>query len=95
VPAIEIGKGFGGQLYAPAERGQLPTETVAASLGCGNPLAVDDLHDGKRVLDLGSGSGIDVALGPASRTPTGRAHGLDMTNEMLTLARTNATQACA
>jgi arsenite methyltransferase len=92
---IEISDGFGSQLYAPAERDQLPPDAVTASLGCGNPLAVVDLHDGDRVLDLGSGGGIDVLLCAQRVGPTGKAYGLDMTEEMLTLARANATQAGA
>ncbi|HJT04241.1 MAG TPA: arsenite methyltransferase [Pseudonocardiaceae bacterium] len=90
---VEIGEGFGGQLYGLAERGELPAEAVAASLGCGNPLAVAELQDGDRVLDLGSGGGIDVLLSARRVGPTGTAYGLDMTEEMLTLARANAAQA--
>lgn len=92
---IEIGEGFGCQLYGPAERDQLPPDTVTASLGCGDPLAVADLHDGDKVLDLGSGGGIDVLLSARRVGPTGKAYGLDMTEEMLTLARANATRAGA
>lgn len=92
---IEIGEGFGGQFYEPTERNQLPPDAVAASLGCGNPVAVADLYEGDRVLDLGSGGGIDVLLSARRVGPTGRAYGLDMTDEMLTLARANAAQAGA
>jgi arsenite methyltransferase len=66
-----------------------------ASLGCGNPLAVADLHPGDVVLDLGSGAGLDVLLSARRVGPTGKAYGLDMTDEMLTLARANATKANA
>lgn len=73
--------------------GSLPSDAVAASLGCGNPLAVADLREGNRVLDLGSGGGIDVLRSARRVGPTGRAYGLDMTEEMLTPARANATRA--
>ena len=66
---------------------------MAASLGCGNPLAVADLHEGETVLDLGSGGGIDVLLSARRIGPTGTAYGLDMTDEMLDLARNNAAEA--
>jgi arsenite methyltransferase len=66
-----------------------------ASLGCGNPIAVADLHEGERVLDLGSGGGIDVLLSARRVGPTGRAFGLDMTDEMLALAQRNAAEAGA
>jgi len=66
-----------------------------ASLGCGNPIAVAELHDGERVLDLGSGAGIDVLLSAKRVGPTGRAFGLDMTDEMLALAQRNAAEAGA
>src|ERR687893_1395068 len=68
---------------------------AAASLGCGNPLAVDELPDGETVLDLGSGGGIDVLLSARRVGPTGKAYGVDMTDEMLDLARTNAASAGA
>lgn len=84
---------FGAALYTAGERDQLPAAAVAASLGCGNPLAVADLHEGETVLDLGSGGGIDVLLSARRIGPTGTAYGLDMTDEMLALARSNATQA--
>jgi SAM-dependent methyltransferase len=81
--------------YTDAELAQLPDEAVLASLGCGNPLAVADLHPGERVLDLGSGGGIDVLLSAQRVGPTGRAIGLDMTDEMLALAQKNAAEAGA
>ena len=92
---MEIGEGFGPELYAGTDRDALPAEAVAASLGCGNPLAVADLHEGESVLDLGSGGGIDVLLSARRVGPTGRAYGVDMTDEMLALARTNAAKAGA
>jgi arsenite methyltransferase len=87
--------GIGAGLYSALERADLPDAAVLASLGCGNPTAVADLHPGERVLDLGSGGGIDVLLSAARVGPTGRAFGLDMTDEMLTLARRNAIEAKA
>ena len=86
---------FGAALYTPGETDGLPEEAVLASLGCGNPLAVADLREGERVLDLGSGGGIDVLLSARRVGPTGFAYGLDMTEEMLTLARANAARAGA
>ena len=86
---------FGSALYTAAERGTLPAEAVAASLGCGNPTAVAELREGDRVLDLGSGGGIDVLLSARRVGPTGRAYGLDMTDEMLGLALANAEKAGA
>ena len=86
---------FGAMLYDAADRGALPSAAVAASLGCGNPLAVADLQAGDAVLDLGSGGGIDVLLSARRVGPTGKAYGLDMTDEMLNLARHNAAQAGA
>ena len=83
------------ELYSALERSELPDAAVMASLGCGNPLAVADLHEGERVLDLGSGGGIDVLLSAKRVGPTGRAFGLDMTDEMLTLAQRNAAEAGA
>ena len=85
--------GFGAQLYAELDRDQLPEEAVLASLGCGNPTAVAELHEGEVVLDLGSGGGIDVLLSARRVGPTGKAYGLDMTEEMLALAHRNATEA--
>jgi arsenite methyltransferase len=93
VQDVEVGEGFGAELYASSDRAELPAEAVAASLGCGNPLAVADLHAGETVLDLGSGGGIDVLLSARRVGPTGRAYGVDMTDEMLTLARSNAAKA--
>jgi SAM-dependent methyltransferase len=84
---------FGEALYDAEERGQLPDAAVLASLGCGNPTAVAELHEGETVLDLGSGGGIDVILSAKRVGPTGRAFGLDMTDEMLALAGKNAEEA--
>ncbi len=81
--------------YSDADRASLPDQAVLASLGCGNPLAVADLLPGERVLDLGSGGGIDVLLSAQRVGPEGRAIGLDMTDEMLALARSNAAAAKA
>ncbi|WP_109525008.1 arsenite methyltransferase [Nocardia aurea] len=91
----KIEEGFGAALYAADEREALPAEALAASLGCGNPTAVAELHAGERVLDLGSGGGIDVLLSARRVGPTGKAYGLDMTEEMLALARANAAKAGA
>ena len=85
----------GPSFYSADEQSELPQEAVLASLGCGNPLAVADLHEGERVLDLGSGGGIDVLLSARRVGPSGRAYGLDMTDEMLALARANAEKAGA
>jgi arsenite methyltransferase len=87
--------GFGPELYSALERDELPDAAVMASLGCGNPMAVADLHPGERVLDLGSGGGIDVLLSARRVGATGRAIGLDMTEEMLSLAQRNAAEAGA
>jgi arsenite methyltransferase len=84
---------FGPALYSALERTELPDAAVLASLGCGNPIAVADLHEGERVLDLGSGGGIDVLLSAKRVGPSGRAIGLDMTDEMLALAMRNAAEA--
>jgi SAM-dependent methyltransferase len=84
---------FGASLYTAGEQDELPAEALAASLGCGNPLAVAELHEGETVLDLGSGGGIDVLLSARRVGPTGFAYGVDMTNEMLDLARANAAKA--
>ena len=80
-------------LYQPGETAELPAEALADSLGCGNPTALADLHEGETVLDLGSGGGIDVLLSAKRVGPTGRAYGLDMTDEMLALARENQQKA--
>ncbi|MGW2628641.1 arsenite methyltransferase [Streptomyces chattanoogensis] len=93
--AVEPGQGFGAHLYAAADRAALPAEALAASLGCGNPTAVADLHEGERVLDLGCGGGIDVLLSARRVGPAGKAYGLDMTEEMLALARAHAEKAGA
>ena len=87
--------GFSTGLYREGETDGLPAEAVLASLGCGNPLAVADLHEGERVLDLGSGGGIDVLLSARRVGLSGFAYGVDMTDEMLTLARANAARAGA
>ncbi|MET8561762.1 arsenite methyltransferase [Streptomyces flaveolus] len=92
---IEVDEHFGSALYAADERETLPAEAVAASLGCGNPTAVAELREGERVLDLGSGGGIDVLLSARRVGPTGKAYGLDMTEEMLALALSNARKAGA
>ncbi|MFF4788470.1 arsenite methyltransferase [Streptomyces sp. NPDC001276] len=92
---VEVDENFGATLYAADERDALPAEAVAASLGCGNPTAVAELREGERVLDLGSGGGIDVLLSARRVGPTGRAYGLDMTEEMLALALANAERAGA
>ena len=86
---------IGASLYSALERDELPDAAVMASLGCGNPTAVADLHEGERVLDLGSGGGIDVLLSARRVGPTGRVFGLDMTDEMLALAQRNAAEAGA
>ncbi|MGD0197383.1 MAG: arsenite methyltransferase [Solirubrobacteraceae bacterium] len=84
---------FGAALYALGDHEHLPDTAKLASLGCGNPTAVAELHEGETVLDLGSGGGIDVLLSAKRVGPTGKAIGLDMTDEMLELARTNASEA--
>jgi len=86
-----VGKG----LYESGERDALPERAVSASLGCGNPVAVAELHEGETVLDLGSGGGIDVLLSARRVGPTGTVYGLDMTDEMLALAQRNAREARA
>jgi arsenite methyltransferase len=80
-------------LYSDQETGALPEAAVAASLGCGNPTALAELKPGETVLDLGSGGGIDVLLSARRVGPTGKAYGLDMTDEMLALARENQRKA--
>ncbi|HEX3330652.1 MAG TPA: arsenite methyltransferase [Gaiellales bacterium] len=84
---------FGEALYTAEQRGELPDAAVLASLGCGNPTAVAELRDGETVLDLGSGGGIDVILSARRVGPAGTAYGLDMTDEMLAVARQNARDA--
>ncbi|MFP5335399.1 MAG: arsenite methyltransferase [Actinomycetes bacterium] len=89
----ERGGDFGAARYAPADRDGVPAGALAASLGCGNPTAVAELRAGETVLDLGSGGGIDVILSARRVGPSGTAYGLDMTDEMLALARRNAAEA--
>ncbi|MGB8383489.1 MAG: arsenite methyltransferase, partial [Dermatophilaceae bacterium] len=89
------GSVFGSGLYADDEQGELPQQALLASLGCGNPVAVADLRPGETVLDLGSGGGIDVLLSARRVGPDGFAYGVDMTDEMLALARANAAKAKA
>jgi arsenite methyltransferase len=86
---------IGAGLYSALEQAELPGAAVLASLGCGNPIAVAELREGERVLDLGSGGGIDVLLSAKRVGPAGRAIGLDMTDEMLALAQQNAAEAGA
>ena len=93
--AHEISDDFGAQLYSADERGELPQAARLASLGCGNPTAVAELGEGETVLDLGSGGGIDVLLSARRVGPSGMAYGLDMTDEMLDLARANQRRAGA
>jgi SAM-dependent methyltransferase len=85
--------GFGSSLYDGVKAGGAPAAAVEASLGCGVPTTVADLHEGETVLDLGSGAGADVLISAQRVGPTGRAMGLDMTDEMLDLARANAAEA--
>jgi arsenite methyltransferase len=84
---------FGPALYSGKDRDALPDAAKLASLGCGNPTAVAELHEGETVLDLGSGGGIDVLLSARRVGPNGKAYGLDMTDEMLDLARRNQAEA--
>ena len=93
--AAPCGNPITSNLYAESETGALPTAAVAASLGCGNPSALAELKAGETVLDLGSGGGIDVLLSARRVGPTGKAYGLDMTDEMLALARENQRKAGA
>jgi SAM-dependent methyltransferase len=83
---------FGAGRYGEEDLSAVPATAAAASLGCGNPTAVADLAEGEVVLDLGSGGGIDVILSARRVGPTGKAYGLDMTDEMLDLARANAAE---
>jgi arsenite methyltransferase len=94
-PVDENQPGVAAEFYSTDERDALPEPAVLASLGCGNPTAVAELREGETVLDLGSGGGIDVLLSAKRVGPTGKAYGLDMTEEMLALARRNATEADA
>ncbi|MBA3372862.1 MAG: arsenite methyltransferase [Euzebyaceae bacterium] len=89
------GDGFGATLYSLDEQAELPDAARLASLGCGNPTAVAELREGETVLDLGSGGGIDVLLSARRVGPGGKAYGVDMTDEMLDLARRNAAEAGA
>jgi SAM-dependent methyltransferase len=91
--AAETEAVFGAGRYDLGERGQLPVAAVEASLGCGNPTAVAELVEGETVLDLGSGGGIDVLLSARRVGPQGFAYGVDMTDDMLDLARGNAAEA--
>jgi arsenite methyltransferase len=84
---------FGSSRYDSGARDELPESAVLASLGCGNPIAIAELHEGETVLDLGSGGGIDVLLSARRVGPSGLAYGLDMTDEMLDLARRNQAEA--
>jgi arsenite methyltransferase len=84
---------FGAELYTDDDRDALPDAARLASLGCGNPTAVAELHEGETVLDLGSGGGIDVLLSARRVGLTGKAYGVDMTDEMLELARANQREA--
>ena len=93
--ACGCGDPISSNLYSDAEISDLPAEAVAASLGCGNPTALLALQPGETVLDLGSGGGIDVLLSARRVGPTGKAYGLDMTDEMLALARENQRKAGA
>ncbi len=92
---LVIDERFGAALYGAQDAAAVPVEALAASLGCGNPLLVADLRAGERVLDLGSGGGIDVLLSARRVGETGFAYGVDMTEEMLDLARANAAKAGA
>jgi arsenite methyltransferase len=94
-PALRCCDPITKDLYGSAEKSALPENAVLASLGCGNPTALIDLKPGETVLDLGSGGGIDVLLSARRVGPTGKAYGLDMTDEMLALARENQKQAGA
>lgn len=84
-----------GNLYTTEEAGFVPIDALSASLGCGNPTALAELHEGETVLDLGSGGGIDVLLSARRVGPTGHAYGVDMTDEMLALAEKNKAKAGA
>jgi arsenite methyltransferase len=84
---------FGAALYELGDHDQVPDTAALASLGCGNPTAIAELHEGETVLDLGSGGGLDVLLSAKRVGPTGLAYGLDMTDEMLALARENQQKA--
>jgi arsenite methyltransferase len=89
----EAEAGTGAGQYSDTEHSEVPVQAVTASLACGNPVAVADLRDGETVLDLGSGGGLDVLLSARRVGPAGKAYGLDMTDEMLAVARDNARKA--
>jgi SAM-dependent methyltransferase len=91
-PVEAGGTTFVEAFYDAEQRGELPEAAALASLGCGNPVAVAEMREGETVLDLGSGGGIDVILSAKRVGPTGTAYGLDMTDEMLALARKNAAE---
>jgi SAM-dependent methyltransferase len=91
-PSCGCGDPITSNLYDDSQKGALPEDAVLASLGCGNPTALAELRDGETVLDLGSGGGIDVLLSAKRVGPTGKAYGLDMTDEMLALAQENKTK---
>jgi SAM-dependent methyltransferase len=91
----EEGHAFGPELYEALDAERLPETAVLASLGCGNPTAIAELHEGETVLDLGSGGGIDVLLSAKRVGPSGKVYGLDMTEEMLALAMRNRDEAGA
>ena len=95
IPDACCGETFAAELYEIGDRDDLPDAARLASLGCGNPTAVAELHEGETVLDLGSGGGIDVLLSARRVGPTGTAYGVDMTDEMLELARANQREAGA
>jgi arsenite methyltransferase len=92
-PSVDVRETFGPGLYSDDEREVLPDAAQLASLGCGNPTAVAELHEGEMVLDLGSGGGIDVLLSARRVGASGKAYGVDMTEEMLRLARRNQREA--
>ena len=94
-PGVALEPDTARQLYSQIELDEIPSAASLASLGCGNPVAVAELHEGETVLDLGSGGGIDVLLSALRVGPSGHAYGLDMTDEMLELARQNAREAGA
>ena len=89
----EVKDPISARIYAPEELNEVPLEALLASAGCGNPVLLAELHPGEVVLDLGSGGGIDVLLSARRVGPTGKAYGLDMTDEMLELARQNQAKA--
>ncbi len=93
--AVDVNDTFGATLYSTEEQSELPAQAIAASLGCGNPTVVAELRPGERVLDLGSGGGIDVLLSARRVGPTGFVYGIDMTDEMLALAEANKAKAGA